>query len=436
MADKQAFKIIANAMVVYNEPGGNKIGKIPKGIIFEVEPDSRQEQLGSIWWKHSAGWSIERTVDGATVFLEPVGGAADDASNPATPDDASSPATPDDGTSAAVVVESPAPVQTNQTADLATPAENPLVNALVDDFKGATRKFNLRSKGSVKVRDAPGGEKLTSLTKGDLLQADMETLVEQENFYWFKHLGGWSAIQSVNGDHIFFEPAGPDVYIPGPDGPKVEEMPGYQSLVVRHPVDLDQTNFFQYFGNNSFAYVNGRNFNYHKFAQGLHSGLDYGSNGPDTNVPVYAGVHGTYAETLPDWKGRVWNKQLRVKTKAGYLLIYQHINPKAFSPGQPITPDTVVGTINAAFPNNADHLHWEIRYNNQDWIVNPLQLMKPELVQQITEKFNPKRPGTGASGSKFYYFYQTDSWTKWGTPLDQPIIVRGGTPIDPKSEGA
>ncbi|MEO0565961.1 MAG: M23 family metallopeptidase [Chloroflexota bacterium] len=210
-------------------------------------------------------------------------------------------------------------------------------------------------------------------------------------------------------------------------------MPGNKRLIPRH--FLNQTNFFQYFGNNSFAYLYGRQFNYHGFAQGLHSGLDYGSNTGGGGVKVYAGVHGTYVKTLHDSKGRGWNHQVRVQTEDGHLLIYQHINPGQFQAGQEITPDTVVGTINSGFPNNGDHLHWEIRFNNQAWIVNPLAFMTPKLVDEIVEKFVPDRPGSGQSGSKYYYFYITDGWTKWGTPMDQPVIHRGGKTIDPRSEG-
>jgi hypothetical protein len=450
MAEKVVFKIIASAMTVYNTPGGNKIGRIPKGITFQAEGDSRTELLGSVWWKHSAGWSIERTVDGTSVFLEQVGGPT--VETPSSSTDATTVTAQSSGggsqssggprstvsTETVTVDTGDTVVEAKLTVTETDPdrPENPLVQELAGRLAKVTKQANLRANGSVKIRDVADGTKTDSLIAGDLIKADMETVVERGGFYWVQHASGWSAIQSVAGDEVFFEDAG-DVYVPGPDGPKVEEMPGYQSLIVRQPVDLDKTNFFQYFGNNSFAYMKGRDFNYHKFAQGLHSGLDYGSNDPaNTSVKVYAGVTGTYVETLPDWKGRGWNKQLRVKTKEGYLLIYQHINPASFTAGQEIKPDTVVGTINANFPFNGDHLHLEIRYNNQAWIVNPLGLMLPELVSDIEAKFAPSRPGTGFSGSKLYYFYITDEWTKWGTPTDQPVIRRGGDPIDPRSLGA
>jgi hypothetical protein len=140
-------------------------------------------------------------------------------------------------------------------------------------------------------------------------------------------------------------------------------------------------------------------------------------------------------QTIYDSKGRAWNHQLRVITPDGHLVIYQHINPGKFTVGQEITPDTVVGTINAGFPNNADHLHLELRFNNQAWLINPLAFYEPKLAEEIIEKFDPERPGTGASGSKYFYFYVTDKWTKWGTPFDQPVIHRGGKVIDPRSEG-
>jgi len=427
MTDNQIFEIVANSLAVYNAVGGTKIGAIPKGIKFTVVPGTRQESNGSIWWQHSAGWSIEKTIDGATVFMQPI--------NAAPPTNGST-----GGDSSATTVEvnagdATAVATVTVTDDDETgPAQNPLVGELVADLQKLQSEANLRARGSVKVREEPGGTQTDSLTNGDIVVADVEALQKSGGYYWVKHTEGWSALQTIDGRQVFFEDAG-DVYVPGPGGPKVEEMPGYQSLVVRHPVDLDVTNFFQYFGNNSFAYLYGHNFNYHGFAQGLHSGLDYGSNAGASGVKVYAGVHGTYKQTIYDSKGRGWNHQVRVETPDGHLLIYQHINPRQFQKGQEITPETVIGTINAGFPNNGDHLHWEIRFNNQAWIVNPLAFMQPDLVEELLEKFDPERPGSGASGSKYYYFYITDDWTKWGDPYDQPIIYRGEKAIDPRSEG-
>ncbi|MEO0564859.1 MAG: M23 family metallopeptidase, partial [Chloroflexota bacterium] len=464
MAERTAFKIVApNGMAVYDKVGGSKIGKIPKNIVFEVDGTSRTEHLGSVYWKFQNGWCIEKTVDGATVILEAVGdwqnaasgngnGSGGGTTTTASSGSSTTTTTSNDGNTTTTTASnggntttataSSAGTSTTTTTDDGTTTtttttddgetteqtvtidtgevtaevtvkitdedapDNELVSKLAGKLAKVKAIANLRAKGSVKVRDAAGGTQTASLSSGDIVVADINSLLLKNGHYWVEHSQGWSAIQNISGDGVYFEDAG-DVYVPGPDGPKVEEMPGYQSLITRHPVDLADTNFFQYFGNNSFAYVNGRSFNYHSFAQGLHSGLDYGSNGPSGGIKVYAGVHGTYTETLDDWKGRVWNKQVRITTEEGYLLIYQHIDPASFQPGQEITPDTVVGTINASFPSNGDHLHWEIRYNNQAWIVNPLAFMKPELVDEIVAKFNPERPGTGYSGSKFYYFFIT-----------------------------
>jgi hypothetical protein len=119
------------------------------------------------------------------------------------------------------------------------------------------------------------------------------------------------------------------------------------------------------------------------------------------------------------------NNRFGVGIQAGeYVIIYQHlVNTNSFVKGGQVTPDTVVGTLDPSLGSNM-HLHLEVRYDREKWIVNPLLLVADEIRQGIMAKF--------PTFSK--HFYSDERWNKWVTPLDQPVISRGGPVIGPTAK--
>lgn len=436
MAEKIIFKIVGGAMEVFNSAGGTKIGIIPPGITFEADASTRTESDGYVWYQHSAGWSKAASVDGSEMLLEEVRRKGDAASRAASSTStATTPsAAPASGGAAASTVPATSATPTVEVTEAPKVTQNPLAKQLDGGLGELPPISVLLTTTQVRVRNSAGGKSVVrNMGAGEATEVNFESLVEKGGYIWVEHTYGWSAVQDVEGEEIFFED-GAGVYVPGPEGPIVEKMPGYQSLITRHPVDIAQTEWWQYFGNTSFAYVYGQQFNYHGYAQGFHAGVDYGNNSNPSATTVYAGVEGTFMKTVTQ-AGKPWNTKMYVKS-GDYIFIYQHVlKPRQFEAGQAIKPDTVMANLHGSFPGGP-HLHWEIRFMNENYMVNPLALMKPELAQQIIDKFNPKRPGSGTSGSAFYYFYKKGSWDKWVEPFDQPVIVRGGDPIAPKYVGA
>lgn len=49
---------------------GQHLGWVEATTIIEVDPDSRTEADGYIWWKHASGWSAEKSTNGRQVFLQ------------------------------------------------------------------------------------------------------------------------------------------------------------------------------------------------------------------------------------------------------------------------------------------------------------------------------------------------------------------------------
>jgi len=360
---------------------------LSEGETIETLSNSRTEADGYIWWQHQDGWSASESLDGRWVFMEAVSAPTD--------------TTPTQPTTTPAV---PAPV--------ATPAV-PSAPAAVPSAPTASI-IKLQAATDVRVRSEAdlSGTFIKWLPAGTVIECNASSEITNDGYVWLHHKDGWSAWKNVSGSTVFLVEPGTveSVAVMTDDGPDVSTLPSLKTLVKRLPVDIDNTHWWQYFGNNDYAYTYGKSWGYDRYAQGLHSGLDFGNN--NAGIPVYAGIDCTFVK----------EDRYGIFTKTGlYTIIYQHLtNTPTFQVGQQISVDTKIGELDAS-SDRLRHLHFEIRYKGA-WIVNPLLLMSDEMVNQITTKFNPSHPR---------YFYQSGAWNKWLTPMDQPVIKLGGPVIGP-----
>ncbi|MFZ4816595.1 MAG: peptidoglycan DD-metalloendopeptidase family protein [Phototrophicaceae bacterium] len=397
---EKRFKVVDGPVTIRKAANGERLTvKLQNGEVIAVDSASMTVTGGYVWWKHTQGWSAEKSTDGKQVFMTEFNEAAA----------AQAPA-------GAVAGASPAVAQ----------APVNLADRLTGSLKGLKGQTRLvTTTNQVKIRSAAGTKAthLISINEGEVVEADMTTLTEANGYYWVKHNKGWSALQDVSGQTVFFADGSKIVVLAQDTRP--EALPLYQKMIVRLPVAIEQVDWVQYFGNTTFAVTDGSKFGYGNYAQALHGGFDFG-NSNKAGVPILAGVTGTYIKTD---RPNANNVQVWVKVE-DYIVIYQHIfNVANFSEGQAITPDTQIAEIHHRSNGGWDHLHFEVRY--KEWIVNPLPLLAPELLSQITSKFHPDKIGTGKSGSELYYFFRASQFNKWSTPLDQPLIKRGGPKIGP-----
>lgn len=391
---------------------GTLVKWLDPGTRLECDINSRQEVGNYVWWQHADGWTAERSINGKELYLfEP---APEEV--PITITTTTTVTTPTTSTTTTVTTTAgadsdptPTVTTTSTTADSdsdATPTT-------------AVTKFQVGNQ-EVRVRADVGlrGAMVKWLTIGSIIEVDPTSRTEKDNYVWWKHADGWSAERSSDNSSIFlFEPGSIPVTTPISNSgvPTNENLPMLDSLFKRFPVDLDKTRWWQYYGNNVFAYNLWRDGKkWYAYAQGIHGGLDFG-NSSAPGIPVYAGIeNGTFLklDTRYTQPNGLW---VRV---GDYIIIYGHLtNPRAFNVGDPIGVDTVMGEIQYGGQN---HLHLEVRYKER-WIVNPLLLMSPAMRDQITGKFAP--------GPK--YFYSDAGWNQWQTPLDQPVLVLGGSLIGP-----
>lgn len=390
------FRIWTSRLSIREKPSGTRLAeKLYRKTEISVDPQSRTEVGNYVWWKHDKGWSAECSTNGYQIFMKEV---------------------------------------FDKVA--ATPLDPSKKVKIPEHWKGT---FFLQVAQNVKVRGEPStdprGLVIRTVKRGKVLECDMDTLIEADYYYWVRHDLGWSAITSIDGKAVFLAEPGtiPGLVAIGPNGPKAEDLPGYQALFTQFPVNLDDTHWFQYFGNNMFAMRKGTAYGYDRYAQGLHAGLDFGNS--DKPVPIYAGLEAEYVKT--DYPSPN-NRKIYLK-KDDYIIIYQHIAmAHSFTEGQIITPDTQLGLVEHYSINNGwNHLHFEIRFM-KDWIINPLHLFTPELYAQLVKKFKPEKPNTGYQRdfpkSKSNFFYLTETWTKWTTPLEQPMIKLAGPVIGPRGE--
>jgi hypothetical protein len=422
------MRAISDDVVIRDRPAFNGLnaGWVYEGNTINVDVSTRTEAEGHIWVKHIRGWSPERTVSGDDVFLIDAEKSAffqpgETHPAPEPPDDAR----PEDTTE--TVPDAP-PKEPEKVA-VAKTTETPKVEvkpAVDDDAQAkvvvsAPKTAQLEARATVNIRSKPSANASLvdkKLVPGSMVDYDPENEVEADGYVWVEHEDGWSAVRTVDGSSVFLVEPGAPV---NAGAPTPASLPGYRTLIERLPVSMDATVWFQYFGNNVFAYTDGADFNYDGYSQGLHGGLDFANK--KGGIPIYAGVHCQYETLLRR------SPNLQIWTRQGdYTFIYQHItNVRPFEQGQAITPDTVIAEIE---PLPWFHLHFEIRYKDE-WIINPLWLMPDALVHQITGKFDPQTPGRWPSDLKF--FFKNKRWAKWITPLDQPAIKRRGSLIGPKA---
>ena len=371
---------------------------------IETVPGSRTELDGFIWWQHDRGWSASQSTDGSQTFMEQI----------------DSPHQPPPSYFASLDAQGNPPAAEETTDD-----DQPAAAVKVGRTATVNREFKVSI--SVKIRKSPGlgGEELEErLEPGVVVNVDPDSRTEADGFIWWKHDKGWSAGSNLDGSTVFFtDPNAPDPGskeaqgtadgVSATDGSiSVDALPQRDGLFSRLPVDFNLTAWVQYFGNTNFAFKNGARWGYPAYAQGLHSGFDFGNATANYNpaIPCYAGVSGTF----------VRNNQYGVAVQSGeYLVIYQHlVNTDSYVKGGQVTPDTQIGILDPSFGSNR-HLHLEVRYKGERYIINPLLMMPANMRDMLLNRFTN------------FDMSSANGWSKWLTPMDQPIIVLGGPVIGP-----
>ncbi|MBZ0299585.1 MAG: M23 family metallopeptidase [Anaerolineae bacterium] len=337
------------------------------GEVIQPRADAWRELDGYVWWQHGTGWSAERSLDQRKRYMEDL-----------TPDIARvEPGTP---------TPAPLPVPTVPwPKPLPTTAQRYWVVAL-----------------GVTIRDEPNTNAIRTgrLRQGEELLINPASEVEADGYIWVRHADGWSTVRSLDGKEENML--------------NIDALPLIGTLFQQTPVRLEDVEWAQYYGNTSFAYRYGKKKNYDSYSQGLHGGLDLGKLSlAKANPPVFAAVEGLF-----DGRGKKFGPN-RVDVLVGdYRIIYGHVgSPANLARRTSVIADTVMGVIE----NTQYHTHIEVRYRNR-YILNPLLLMPPALVEEFVGRFPPEDST----------FVQTSTWNRWLTPLDQPVIRLGGEVIGPR----
>lgn len=369
-----------------------------KGELIETQSDSRTEADGYIWWQHKDGWSASQSLSGRWVFMQEV---------------EESTTTNEPTTTNNQTTDDPKTTTNKTTDDDPKNEESTTTNQSGVDPINLPTVLKLQAKTDVRIRSEPdlSGNHISWIKSGAVVEFNGSSKVTNDGYVWLHHKDGWSAWKNIMGTDVFLVEPGtvPGIVTMTEDGPDVTTLPYLKTLVRQMPIDINEVDWFQYFGNNVYAYKFGTSWGYDRYAQGLHSGLDFGNN--DKTLPIYSVAESKF----------VRDDRYGVRLKTGsYTIIYQHlINTTPYNVGQAVPVGTKIGDLDMS--DRLKHLHFEIRFKGQ-WIINPLLMMSDTMVEQITSKFNPSRP---------IYFYKSGAWNKWQTPLDQPVIKLGGPVIGP-----
>lgn len=284
----------------------------------------------------------------------------------------------------------------------------------------ATSVFFQVQSERVKIRRSAGmrGEPVDQmLNPQDVIEVVAESAAEKDGYVWWKHALGWSAERSTDNREILMKQVDRTSRVSLSRRTELET----RVLFEVEPVSLSQTVWTQYFGNTIFAFNlsldrdPARQKMYY-FAQGLHSGIDYGN---DALPPVLAGVNGVVKNVFRNSAQYAPNYVL-VKVDDLLSIIYGHIHniPQELVAGSVVQPMTRIGDIAPLGAQNSPHLHLEIRHANKK-IINPLLFMPAGMSGAFTGKF--------ASFER--HFFRDATWTKWLTPLEQPVLqISSGEP--------
>ena len=190
-----------------------------------------------------------------------------------------------------------------------------------------------------------------------------------------------------------------------------EPLRGQAPYFVRLPLMPTNESTSQWFGATNFAYESGSDWNYDNYCQGFHCGVDIGRYPSEYGTPVFAGLYGVVESISPDYGAGPYAVNIRV---GKYIVVYGHLDGEFnVKVGDAVNPNTIiagVGNTSGTKRNTNVHLHLEIRYENR-LIYNPLRFMNESDYQALKTVMDP---------SDFHYS------DKWATPLDQPVIQRGG----------
>ncbi len=276
------------------------------------------------------------------------------------------------------------------------------------------KTLSIRNRPSLSGKQSP-----RLLSVGTIIDVDPDSRTEADGFVWWKHSRGWSAEKKIDGSVVLLVEPGTTITTTAPpqDGPvDVSKLPQRGTLFERLPVELNLTAWIQYYGNTDFAYKNGSRWGYDSYAQGLHSGFDFGNSnyGQVPQLRVFAGVNGTFID----------NNRYGVRVQAGeYIVIYQHLTQThSYNKGGKVTKDTFIGLADPSMGSNR-HLHLEVRYQGDTYILNPLLFFSLEDLNTITMRWS-HYPS---------HFSDRNGFNRWQTPLDQPVIKVGGPMIGPKA---
>src|SRR5690606_30792564 len=67
------FRVWSGLLSIRDTPNGARLPKkLYRKAEIEVDPHSRTELGGYIWWKHDEGWSAERNLLGNQIYLKEI----------------------------------------------------------------------------------------------------------------------------------------------------------------------------------------------------------------------------------------------------------------------------------------------------------------------------------------------------------------------------
>ena len=196
------------------------------------------------------------------------------------------------------------------------------------------------------------------------------------------------------------------------------QPPPEPPIWIWYILPIEEPGAIQWYGNTEFAYIHGKENNYHNFAQGMHPGIDMVDFPSENNsIPIYAGAYGTVL-CITGQSGCGAYAPGRINVENGdNVLVYGHVYDVQVEKGDQVTPHTILGYIDSG----EVHVHIEIMRLDEDgyYMVNPLPYFRPALQNELLQVAADMNPNDSR-----IRFHDSSSSSMWQSPFDQPVLRR------------
>ncbi len=217
---RRVFRVLVPGLRVRSAPSLSApvVTALPGLSLLEVDPASRTEAEGYVWWRGSQGWSAQERIDRLQVLMLEL-----------------TPGGPPYG------LPTPAELPTPPDGEEPPPPDGPPV--ATKRFRVLADRLNVRSEPDLRPEFLTG----VQLRQGEEVAVSADAWAEADGHLWWRHAGGWSAERTLDSQRRYMQDLTPDIPRVDPPpkdggttppGPEPPEVPDKRFRVVASRLNI------------------------------------------------------------------------------------------------------------------------------------------------------------------------------------------------------